>query len=289
MLYKDRWVPYVFLLPAILGLVVFRLVPIVYAIGRSFYANTFGMTPSTVFVGWDNYNGIFTDPTFWQSVRVTAIYNVIVNPLQTALALLLALLVSARLRGVGFFRSIFLVPIAVSLPVASIVWAQMLDSQSGLLNGILIWAGLPAQGFLASTNQALPSIILIASWIGVGYWMFFFLAGLQGIPQTVYEAAAIDGAGALGTFWYMTLPLLRRVIAFVLVADTAANMLLFAPIYILTQGGPQGTTNLLMYEAYRSGFTGLDIGRATSITTILLGTLLAIVGIQLLVMRRTER
>jgi ABC-type sugar transport system permease subunit len=289
MLRRDRWVPYAFLLPAIAGLLIFRLVPIAYAIGRSFYANTFGMSPRTVFVGWDNYNGLITDPTFWQSVQVTAVFNVIVNPLQTALALMLALLVSAQLRGVGVFRTIFLIPIAVSLPVASIVWSQMLDSQSGLINGILIWAGLPPQGFLASTNQALASIILIASWIGVGYWMFFFLAGLQGIPQTIYEAAALDGAGALSTFWHVTLPLLRRVIAFVLVADTAANVLLFAPVYILTQGGPQGTTDLLMYEAYRSGFTGLDVGRATSITTILLGALLAVVGLQLLVMRGSER
>ena len=289
MLRRDRWVPYVFLLPAIAGLVVFRLVPIIYDVGRSFYANTFGLNPSTVFVGSDNYTGLFTDPTFWQSVRATVLFNVIVNPFQTVLALLLALLVSARLRGVGVFRTIYLIPIAVSLPVASIVWAQMLDSQSGLINGILIWLGLPAQGFLASTTQAMPSIVLIASWIGVGYWMFFFLAGLQGIPPTVYEAAAIDGAGALSMFWHITLPLLRRVIAFVLVADTAANMLLFAPIYILTQGGPQGATDFLMYEAYRSGFTGLDVGRATSITTLLLAALLAVVGLQLLVLRSAER
>jgi ABC-type sugar transport system permease subunit len=282
-------VPYAFLLPALAGLLVFRLVPIIYAVGRSFYANTFGLTPRTIFVGSDNYTGLFTDPTFWQSVRVTALFNAIVNPFQTMLALLLALLVRAQLRGVGVFRSIFLIPIAVSLPVASIVWSQMLDSQSGLINGILIWIGLPAQGFLASTDQALLSVVLIASWIGVGYWMFFFLAGLQGIPQTMYEAASIDGAGALSTFWHITLPLLRRVIAFVLVADTAANVLLFAPIYILTQGGPQGSTDLLMYEAYRSGFTGLDVGRATSITSLLLGALLAVVGLQLMVIRSTDR
>jgi multiple sugar transport system permease protein len=288
MLRKDRWVPYAFLLPAIAGLVIFRLMPIAYAVGRSLYANTFGLNPKTVFVGSFNYTGLFSDPTFWQSVRATVQFNIIVNPFQTMLALLLALLVSAQLRGVGVFRTIFLIPIAVSLPVASIVWGQMLDSQSGLINGILLWLGVPAQGFLASTTEALPSIVLVASWIGVGYWMFFFLAGLQGIPPTLYEAASIDGAGALSAFWYVTLPLLRRVIAFVLVADTAANVLLFAPVYILTQGGPQESTDLLMYEAYRSGFTGLDIGRATSITSLLLGALLAVVGLQLLVLRSTE-
>ncbi|HWE60418.1 MAG TPA: sugar ABC transporter permease [Chloroflexota bacterium] len=285
---SQRWVPYAFLLPALIGLLAFRIVPTFYAVGRSLYATSFVMGPHTIFVGSDNYTGLFSDPTFWQSVKVTLLFNAIINPLQTALALFLAILVSMKLKGVGIFRSIFFIPISVSLPVASIVWAMMLDSQSGLINGILVWAGLPAQAFLASTTQAMPSIILIASWIGVGYWMFFFLAGLQGIPPTIYEAAAIDGASAVAQFLYVTLPLLRRVIAFVLVADTTANFLLFAPVYILTHGGPQGSTDFLMYEAYRNGFMGLDVGRATSITTILLFSLLLVVGMELLVLRRDE-
>lgn len=286
---KERWIPYAFLLPAIAGLLVFRLLPTFYAVGRSLYATSFGINPRTLFVGGDNYSALFSDPTFWQSVWTTVVFNVVINPLQTVIALLLALLVSVPLKGIGFFRGIFFIPIAVSLPVASIVWQLMLDSQSGLINGILIWAGLPAQGFLGSPTEALPSIIAIASWIGVGYWMFFFLAGLQAIPPTVYEAASIDGATKWQAFIHVTLPLLRRVIAFVLVADTTANFLLFAPVYITTQGGPQGATDLLMYEAYRSGFQGLDIGRATSITTILLVTLLMVIGAELLLLRNTER
>ena len=288
MTWRARWVPYMFLLPAIVGLLVFRLLPTFYAVGRSFYATSFGLNPSTIFVGLENYTDLVSDPTFWQSVKVTAIFNVIINPLQTALALVLALLVNMRLRGVGLFRSVFFIPIAVSLPVASIIWAMMLDPQSGLLNGLLIRFGLSAQPFLTSTVQALPSIILICSWIGVGYWMFFFLAGLQEIPHTLYEAAKIDGANSWATFTHITLPLLRRVIAFVLVADTTANFLLFAPVFILTKGGPQGTTDLLMYEAYRSGFIGLDVGRATSITTILLLCLLLVIGVELYLLRGDE-
>lgn len=286
---RERWIPYAFLLPALAGLLVFRLLPTFYAVGRSFYATSFGLNARTIFVGGDNYTQLFSDPTFWQSLWTTVVFNLVINPFQTVVALLLALLVSVRVRGIGFFRGIFFIPIAVSLPVASIVWQLMLDSQSGLINGILIWAGLPPQGFLTSPTQALPSIIAIASWIGVGYWMFFFLAGLQGIPPALYEAAAIDGATKWRAFIHVTLPLLRRVIAFVLVADTTANVLLFAPVYITTHGGPQGATNLLMFEAYRSGFQGLDIGRATSITTILLIGLLVVIGIELLVLRSAER
>lgn len=286
---REWWVPYAFLLPAIVGLVIFRVVPTIYAIGRSFYAISFGLNPATVFVGSDNYTALFSDPTFWQSVRVTAAFNLIINPLQTTLALLLALLVSMRLRGIGVFRSIFFIPISISITVASIIWQLMLDPQSGLLNGLIEAVGLPPQSFLTSPNQALPSIILIASWIGVGYWMFFFIAGLNGIPPTLYEAAAMDGASSFASFVHITVPLLRRVIAFVLVADTTANFLLFAPVYILTHGGPQGSTDLLMYEAYNSDFVGLDVGRATAITTVLLASLLVVVGAQLLLLRSSER
>jgi len=285
----ERWIPYAFLLPAIVGLLIFRLLPTFYSIGRSLYATAFGFHPTTVFVGLDNYTALAADPTFWRSVGVTLLFNVIINPLQTAAALLLALLVSMRLRGISIFRGIFFIPISVSITVASIVWQLMLDPQSGLVNSVLTSIGLPAQPFLTSPTQALPSIIIVASWIGVGYWTFFFLAGLQGIPPTLYEAAAIDGAGSIRMFLDITLPLLRRVIAFVLIADTTANFLLFAPVYIMTNGGPQGSTDLLMYEAYRSGFIGLDTGRATSLTTILLLILLLVVGAQLLFFRSTDR
>jgi len=284
---NERWIPYLFLLPAIAGLLVFRLLPMVYAIGRSFYTTTFGQA-GLVFVGSANYSALFSDPTFWQSLRTTLIFNVVANPLQTVLALMLAVLVSLPLRGIGLFRTLLFAPVGVSITVATIIWGLMLDPDSGLINGILIGLHLPPQPFFTSPDQALLSIVVIATWKGLGYWMLFFLAGLQSIPQSLYEAAAIDGATRLKAFWYITLPLLRRVIAFVLVADTTINFLLFAPVYVQTQGGPQGSTNLLMYEAYRSGFQDIDMGRATSITTILLLLILVIVAIQLFLFSRGE-
>jgi multiple sugar transport system permease protein len=135
---------------------------------------------------------------------------------------------------------------------------------------------------LTSPAQALGSIILIASWIGVPYWMIFFLAGLQDIPRTLYESAAIDGAGRWQAFWRVTLPLLRRTTTFVLVADTAANFLLFVPVYVLTQGGPTGSTDLLMYEVYRAGFIASDMGRAAALTVILLLATLVVVFLELM-------
>jgi multiple sugar transport system permease protein len=194
----------------------------------------------------------------------------------------LALLVNRRFRGIGFFRSLYFIPVGISLAVASVVWGILLDPESGLVNSVLRSIGLPGQPFLTSPAQALGSIILIASWIGVPYWMIFFLAGLQDIPRTLYESASIDGAGRWQAFWRITLPLLRRTTTFVLVADTAANFLLFVPVYVLTQGGPTGSTDLLMYEVYRAGFIASDMGRAAALTVILLLATLVVVFLELM-------
>ena len=287
MIRRQSWVPYAFLLPTISLLVVFRLLPMAYAVGRSFFTTNFA-TGGLAFDGWGNYTALFSDPTFWQSLQTTIVFNVILNPLQTFVALLLALLVNLPLRGRWAFRTIFFVPVGVSITVATIIWGLMLDADSGLINGMLNSLHLPPQPFFTSTTQALAGIMVIASWKGLGYWMIFFLAGLQGIPQALYEAANIDGASPLQSFLHITLPLLRRVIAFVLVADTTINFLLFAPVFIQTQGGPQNSTDLLMYEAYRSAFSDLDMGRATSIVVIILLIILVVVGAELFLLRPTD-
>jgi ABC-type sugar transport system permease subunit len=279
---REWWVPYAFLAPALLGLLVFKLVPIGYALKQSVYGATFAFGASVSFVGLTQYQQLFSDPTFSHALLVTVIFNAIINPLQTALALALALLVNRRFRGIGFFRSLYFIPVGISLAVASVVWGILLDPELGLVNSVLRSIGLPGQPFLTSPAQALGSIILIASWIGVPYWMIFFLAGLQDIPRTLYESASIDGAGRWQAFWRITLPLLRRTTTFVLVADTAANFLLFVPVYVLTQGGPTGSTDLLMYEVYRAGFIASDMGRAAALTVILLLATLVVVFLELM-------
>jgi len=138
---------------------------------------------------------------------------------------------------------------------------------------------------LTSARQALLCIIFLCLWRSAGYWMMFFLAGLQGIPHEIYEAANIDGASGLQQVFRITLPLLMRTISFVLVSNTAFNFLTFAPVYILTRGGPMGATNLLMYESFKSAFVNLDMGRATAISSILL---LVILGISLAELRLTK-
>jgi ABC-type sugar transport system permease subunit len=283
----ERWVPYLLLLPALFLLLVFYFLPALAGLGEAFYTHNLSRT-RRVFVGLGNFRHVFGDPTFWRSLRVTMVFSLVVNPLQTALALALAVLANQRVRGIGFYRSIYLLPVVVSLNVTSTVWGLLLNRDTGLINGILVNLGLPRQPFLLSADQSLWTLIGIISWVGVPYWMMFFLAGLQGIPESLFEAAALDGANAWQTFTRVTLPLLRRVLAFVLVSDTVVNLFLFAPVWILTRGGPQLSTNLLMYDAYRRGVVWGDLGTMASMVIVLLFIAFAFVAVEFFVLR-TDR
>lgn len=281
---RQQIIPYLFLLPALLLLVVFNLLPTIATLFESMFVISL-RSGERVFAGFANYNRIFNDPIFWKSFQVTIVFSLLVNPIQIVLALALAVLINQRVQGIGLFRSIYLLPIAVSLNVTAIVWGLMLDQNSGMVNGILVQLGIERQPFLYSVDQALWSIILIASWIGVPLWSLFILAGLQNIPPPVLEAAKIDGASAWQSFSKITLPLLRRVLAFVLVADTVANFLMFAPILLLTSGGPRLSTNLIMYETYRRGFLYGDLGASAAMLSVMLLIVFIIVGAELYLLR----
>lgn len=283
----HRLVPYLFLLPAVLLLVIFNLYPTLATLNESLHAKSF-ISNSNVFVGLENFQRILKDPIFWKSAEVTLVFSVLVNPIQIVLALLLALLANQRVRGIVIFRSIYLLPVAVSINVTTIVWGLMLDSNAGLINGILAQLGIAKQPFLTAPSHALWSIIILATWKGVPLWALFFLAGLQGIPESVVEAAKIDGASRWNIFSHITLPLLRGVMLFVLVADTVANFLLIAPVLILTLGGPQLSTNLIMFETYRRGFVYSDLNTSAAMLWVMLIFMLIVVLFQAFVLRRKD-
>ena len=276
-----------FLLPAVLLLVIFNLYPTLATLNESLHAKSF-ISNSNVFVGLENFERILRDPVFWKSAQVTLVFSILVNPIQIVLALLLALLANQRVRGISLFRSIYLLPVAVSINVTTIVWGLMLDSNAGLINGILAQLGIAKQPFLTAPSHALWSIILLATWKGVPLWALFFLAGLQGIPESVIEAAKIDGASRWDAFRLITLPLLRGVMLFVLVADTVANFLLIAPVLILTQGGPQLSTNLIMFETYRRGFVYSDLNTSAAMLWVMLLFVLIIILFQAFALRRRD-
>ncbi|NEX48813.1 carbohydrate ABC transporter permease [Pseudotabrizicola algicola] len=270
-----------FLGPTLLLLIVLRIWPATAAFVDSLYA------PRSDQISLDNYRFIFSDRVFQQSLMVSAIYSLIVNPLQIAMALMLALLLNTKTAMIGLWRTLVLLPAAVPLSVSAVIWGIGLRPD-GPINALLMTMGIDPQRFLTSPDQALWSIILIVSWVGVGYWMTFLLAGLQEIPKSLYEAVRIDGANRWQTFRYVTLPQLRRTLTFVLVANTVANFLVFAPVQILTQGGPRGSTNLIMNEIFTLGFVQGDRSSAAAATVVLVTVVLAVVLIQFRMMQAPE-
>ncbi|SCF56666.1 carbohydrate ABC transporter permease [Streptomyces sp. Ncost-T10-10d] len=272
-----------FLAPALIALVVLRLLPAAMALVSSLRHHSL-VDGVTTFVGFDNYADLIGDSQFWQSVRVTLLFSLVINPLQVLIALGLAVLLNRRFAGVRFWRSLVFAPIAVPPAVSAVIWG-ILYRPEGPLNAILGTMGIPPQPFLTSSQQALFALIVLMSWVGVGYWMMFLIAGLQDIPQECYDAAAVDGTSAWQRFVHVTLPLLRRPLAFVLVADTVSNFLVFAPVQLLTRGGPDGSTNLMMYDVFRRAYSVGDINFAQAEVVVLVAITLAVVAVQFRMMQ----
>lgn len=286
---QDHKSAILFLLPVVLGLLLFRLYPIVSAIIESLFTEVIGGGKRTrLYVGLENYLDLIADPVFRNSFRVTLLYNVITNPLQILLALCLALLLTAKGSKSRFFLSVYVIPVGMSLSVASVIWQIALNPEQGIVNSILMWIGMDAQPFFISDRQALWSIIFVTSWKGVSFWMIFIIAGIGEIPRSLYESAQIDGANYLRQAWSITIPLLRRVLLFVLVVDTSANWILFTPMYVITGGGPQQSTNVLMLEAFKSGFIYGDFGRSMAMVVVLLASLLVVIAVQFRLLGREE-
>jgi multiple sugar transport system permease protein len=272
-----------FLAPALLGLLAFRLLPIGTALVGSLYGET--LAGDTVWRGLGNYERLWGDPNVWASLRVTLLFNLIINPFQVLVAFGLALLVFRPGPFIGLFRVAFFLPMTLSVGLTAILWDILLNQHVGPVNAALATLGFNRQGFFNDADQALLTTIAIASWKGVGYWMIFLLAGLAAVPEELHEAARIDGATAWQRFRHVTLPLMRRPLAFVLVADTAVNFVFFAPVFIITSGGPNGATDLLMFRAYETAFTFGDWGRSLALSTVILVVVAVVAAVQLRLLR----
>jgi multiple sugar transport system permease protein len=282
----DLPIALTFLLPAVLAAVLLRLWPTARGVWDSLHNTPLGVEP-THWVGLEQFRTLFSDPDFLNSLKITALFGVIINPLQIFIALVLAVMFNERLGGVGLLRTLVFLPVAIPQSVSAVIWAVAFRPD-GPLNGILNRLGIGSQGFLTSPNQALPSIMLVVSWIGVGYWMMFLIAGLKEIDPMLYEAAALDGAGRWARFRYVTVPQLRRQIAFVLVADTISNLLVFAPVQILTNGGPNGRTDLIMNDVFDRAYNQSDVGAAAAATLVVVTAALVIVVVQFRLLSRGD-
>ncbi len=274
----------VFLAPALAAIAILRVVPLVKAVNDSLFRALPGGLLAPRFTGFDNYTTLFSDANFRATLVRTVVFNAVINPLQILLALLISVLLVQRIGLRGVWRTLIFVPCTVPIVGSTIAWGAALQP-AGPVNALLSSVGLSPQPFLTSPDQALACILLIASWIGIGYWMLFLIAGLQSIDPQLYEAARMDGAGALATFGRITVPLLRRPLLFVLVADTVANFVLFVPVQLLTNGGPQSSTNLLMFDAYRQTYTFSNANLGSAEIVVLSLVMLVIVAVQFSLLR----
>ncbi|NAZ80782.1 ABC transporter permease subunit [Kineococcus sp. R8] len=277
-----------FTAPALVVLLTFVGWPMVSALRTSLYESSgFG---AETFVGLQNYVTVFTDPTLLRAMANTALYAVLFTPLSIGLALALALLVNdPRLPLRGLFRTALFLPFIVSLAVAALAWQYLIDPQVGLLNHWLSGLGIQLGDVLEDPTLAMPAVVLVAVWKSFGFYMVVFVAGLQDVPESLYEAARMDGAGPLGRFRHVTLPLLSSTTTFVVVFALIAALQAFDQIYVLTQGGPYGATDTVVTQIYETGFQELDLGIASALSYVLLVATLLLSLVQFLVAARREK
>ncbi|MEW1956119.1 sugar ABC transporter permease [Kineococcus sp. NPDC059986] len=260
---KEALTGWALLAPSLLGTVVFLLVPVAVALWLSL--QRWDLVSPARWAGLDNYATVLSDAGIRHSFAVTILFTLLVIPVQTALGLFVAVLLSRRLPGSSFFRVLYVVPWICAPLVVGLVWRWMFDPSTGALNALL---GTRVE-WLTSHSLALPAVAFVTVWTQVGYVALFFLAGLAGIPAQLADAARVDGAGPWRIFWSITLPLLRPTTSFVLITGIISSFQVFDTVYAMTGGGPGGATSLLAYEIYSEAFTALRMGRAAAIAVVL--------------------
>ena len=276
---KQTFEGYLFISPWLAGLILFTVGPVVASFVLSFYSWKL-ITPPR-FVGLANYVTMFTeDQFFWQSLRVTLIYVVVAVPLQIGFALFLAILLNQKVRLIPLFRTIFYLPSVVSGVAVAVLWLWLYQPQFGLINNFLRQVDIVGPIWLVSERWALPAIFGTSLWT-VGGTMIIFLAGLKSIPQHLYEAAALDGAGEWAKFRHVTLPMLSPVIFFNLVLGTIAGFRQFELPLIMTEGGPVNATMFYALYLYLSAFKFFKYGYASALGWVLLILIMAVTAVHL--------
>jgi multiple sugar transport system permease protein len=256
---------YLFILPGILGFIFFWLIPIVYTFVLSLH-KTNGLV--NTFVGLQNFQKLFADSQYWKSLYNTLYMVVLGVPFNMAAALVLAMLLNTKIKTVGIFRTIFYIPTILPGVATAISMYYIFNLKYGLLNGVLGILGIGGVDWLSDPGIVKFSFILIGTW-GVGQTMVIFLMGLQGIPETYYEAAFVDGANSLQQFRSITLPMLTPTILYNLILQAIAQIQIFTPAYVITNGGPDEATYFYVYKLYRDGFQYGKFGYASAEAVIL--------------------
>ncbi|WP_401000723.1 carbohydrate ABC transporter permease [Agromyces sp. GXQ0307] len=276
----------IFLAPFMLLILLFQYVPLAVMARDSLYEFTLYNPDMAGFVGGENFVRAFTNPTTLQSMLVTLVFMAGFLVFTVPLGFLLAVYLNAKLPARGLIRTMVFLPVVTSAVVVATMWGFILN-QSGLLNSALASAGLGPVNFLTNTSLALPSIILLSVWQQVGLAAVIFLGGLQAIPEEIKEAASVDGAGPFRRLISITIPLVSRTTVLVVVVMTVFSIQAFAPAYVITSGGPEGSTNLFVFDIYRTAFFLQQPGFASALSVILLLFALLISWIEMRLLRTT--
>ena len=259
---------YILILPTIIGLIVFTASPVLASLYYSFTRWNLLSTPK--WQAFDNYIELITeDPLFWITIKNTAYYVLGTVPTGTVLALFLAIALNQKIRFVAVYRTIYFLPVVSSVVAISVLWLWLYQSDFGLVNEILRFFGFRGVRWLSSVTWAMPAIMIMSIWHGLGYNIVIFIAGLQGIPQDYYEAATVDGANSWHKFVNITIPLLSPVTFFVLTLSVINSFQVFAQAYVMTRGGPVNATKTIVYYLFQQGFENFHMGYASALAYIL--------------------
>ncbi|MCB1155161.1 sugar ABC transporter permease [bacterium] len=276
--------------PALLGLTLFVALPFLLALGLSFTNLRLGSPLPTQFVGWESYRRLAADPAFRQALINNLLFAAVVVPTQTGIALGLALMLNRPLRGMSIFRTFFFMPVVFPMSLLAVVWKLIYaPGPDGPANTLLSLISFGAWGpfdYLHDARLALPAIMLMSIWQGVGFQMVVLLAGLQSIPRVLYEAAALDGADSGRQFVHITIPQLRNPLIFTALVTGILAFRLFDQVQIMTRGGPRNATTTMMYEAVVTAFEKQQIGQAAAITVVFFAIVLALTWMQRALLRQ---
>ena len=276
-----------FLLPSLIGMLIFSMLPLIISALISL-TDWNGLAKLTGpgffrehFIGLENYKKILTSAEFWRALGNTAEYIILYIPLMLAASLLVATLLSQARRGIGFFRVVYYIPVLTSWVAASLIWKSVLSPQYGALNGILSIFGIRGPGWLTDEKWAMPAIVLVSVWKDMGFFGLILLSGVIGINRTYYEAAELDGANGWVKFTAITLPLLTPSIFYVLIVGMINAFQLFPQIMIMTGGGPNGATQVMVERIYNYGFRYYRMGYASAFSWILFAIIMVFTAIQM--------
>jgi multiple sugar transport system permease protein len=275
---NQKLLGFLFVLPSLIGFTIFFAIPAIRSVFISFYE--WNLLTDATYIGLENYNEIFSDQRFWRSLGITVTYVLWNIPLQTTLAIFIAVMLN-RIHNSSWLRGLMILPWLLPNVVVALLFLWILDPSLGILNVFLQGIGIPRQPFLGSPDQAIEAIAGINIWRHAGYNAILVFAGLKLIPKSMYEAAAIDGASGWTQFWKLTLPLLRPVLVFVVVTSVIGSFQVFDTIAVTTQGGPAGSTRTIIYYIYDQVFERrIKMGTATAACVVLFGILVTVTVIQ---------